>query len=182
MLSAFQSFAAQTISSLLAMIIPLSTQCDLTQKGSFLIEPTILRVIINNNSIPWLQIIVSIYICLFCGLFRLIIRVVFVLEEREATGLNSLTGGINDPPRYSMPVLIECAILGSPEQKLTYGELRITLKTRFRHFQREEDEGSKSWEVSKQLPKERKIPKVVVAGFSSRRLLDRESQCASLQP
>lgn len=62
-------------------------------------------------------------------------------------GLNSLAGGVNDPPRYSMPVLIECAILGSPQQKLTYGELRITLKTRFRHFQREEDEGSKSWEV-----------------------------------
>ncbi|GJJ08709.1 hypothetical protein Clacol_002928 [Clathrus columnatus] len=69
-----------------------------------------------------------------------------LFEEREAMGLNSLAGDLYDPPRYSMPVLIECAILGSPQLKLTYGELRITLKTRFRHFQREENEGSKSWE------------------------------------
>ena len=71
-----------------------------------------------------------------------------VLQERESLGLNTLDCEFGQPPQHSMPVIIECAILGSPHQKLTLSELRLTLKRRFRHYEHEEEKGVKSWEVS----------------------------------
>lgn len=46
-----------------------------------------------------------------------------------------------------MPLIIECAILGSPQQRLTLAELRSTLKRRFRYYEKEEEKGVKSWEA-----------------------------------
>lgn len=63
-------------------------------------------------------------------------------------GLNTLDCAFGQPPQHSMPIIIECAILGSPHQKLTLSELRLTLKRRFRHYEKEEEKGIKSWEVS----------------------------------
>ncbi|KAF8589867.1 hypothetical protein K439DRAFT_274986 [Ramaria rubella] len=68
------------------------------------------------------------------------------LQERERLGLNTLDCEPGQPPLHSMPIIIECAILGSPHQKLTLSELRITLKRRFRHYEQEEAKGVKSWE------------------------------------
>lgn len=68
------------------------------------------------------------------------------LEERENLGLNSLEGDRDQQPQYSMPLIIECAILGSPHQRLTLAELRSTLKRRFRYYEKEEEKGVKSWE------------------------------------
>ena len=71
-----------------------------------------------------------------------------ILQDREDMGLNTLDCEFGEPPPHSMPVIIECAILGSPYQKLTLSELRMTLKRRFRHYEIEEEKGVKSWEVS----------------------------------
>lgn len=71
-----------------------------------------------------------------------------IFQERESLGLNTLDCEFGQPPQHSMPVIIECAILGSPHQKLTLSELRLTLKRRFRHYEQEEEKGVKSWEVS----------------------------------
>jgi hypothetical protein len=71
-----------------------------------------------------------------------------IIKEREVLGLNSLDGEPGMPPLYSMPIIIECAILGSPHQKLTLAELRLTLKKRFGYYEKEEEKGVKSWEVS----------------------------------
>ncbi|GJJ08712.1 hypothetical protein Clacol_002931 [Clathrus columnatus] len=68
------------------------------------------------------------------------------MEERENLGLNSLDGDLDQAPLYSMPLIIECAILGSPHQRLTLSELRSTLKRRFRYYEKEEEKGVKSWE------------------------------------
>ncbi|KAF8512511.1 hypothetical protein JB92DRAFT_3117131 [Gautieria morchelliformis] len=69
-----------------------------------------------------------------------------ILQERENLGLNTLDCEFGRPPQHSMPIIIECAILGSPQQKLTLSELRLTLKRRFRYYEQEEEKGIKSWE------------------------------------
>jgi len=71
-----------------------------------------------------------------------------IIRQRESLGLNALDGEPGKPPLYSMPIIIECAILGSPHQKLTLAELRLTLKKRFPFYEKEEEKGVKSWEVS----------------------------------
>ncbi|KAF8526278.1 hypothetical protein BU17DRAFT_83100 [Hysterangium stoloniferum] len=68
------------------------------------------------------------------------------LQQRESVGLNSLDGDLEQQPLYSMPLIIECAILGAPQQKLTLAELRITLKQRFHYYGKEEEKGVRSWE------------------------------------
>jgi len=68
------------------------------------------------------------------------------LEHRESVGLNSLDGDLEQQPLYSMPLIIECAILGAPQQKLTLAELRTTLKKRFHYYGQEEEKGVRSWE------------------------------------
>lgn len=70
------------------------------------------------------------------------------IQQRETVGLNSLNGDLDQPPLYAMPRIIECAIMGSPRQKLTLSELRVTLKRRFRYYEKEEARGVRSWEVS----------------------------------
>ncbi|KIJ50952.1 hypothetical protein M422DRAFT_27072 [Sphaerobolus stellatus SS14] len=67
-------------------------------------------------------------------------------KRLDLVGLNSLDGDIEQPPLYAMPLIIECAILGSPQQRLTLSELRLTLKKRFRYYEKEEGKGVKSWE------------------------------------
>ncbi|KIJ51611.1 hypothetical protein M422DRAFT_243906 [Sphaerobolus stellatus SS14] len=40
-----------------------------------------------------------------------------------------------------MTLIIECAILGSPQQRFTLSQLRLTLKKRFRYYEKEEGDG-----------------------------------------
>ncbi|KIJ43130.1 hypothetical protein M422DRAFT_253633 [Sphaerobolus stellatus SS14] len=48
-------------------------------------------------------------------------------KHLDLVGLNSLDGDIEQPPLYAIPLIIECAILGSPQQTLTLSELPLTL-------------------------------------------------------
>ncbi len=55
---------------------------------------------------------------------------------------------MGETPLRCMPVLIECAILGSPHQLLTVAELRVAIKKRFSFYEKEDEKGSKTWWVS----------------------------------
>src|SRR6266481_7133943 len=69
-------------------------------------------------------------------------------SECDRVGLNSIEGEMGETPLHCMPVLIECAILGSPHQLLTVAELWVAIKKRFSFYEKEDEKGSKTWWVS----------------------------------
>ena len=64
---------------------------------------------------------------------------------RDCLGLNSINSKPGAAQLYCMPLLIECAILGSPHQKLTLEELHLTLK---KFYKEEKGHDREAWEVS----------------------------------
>jgi hypothetical protein len=74
---------------------------------------------------------------------------VFVLlanYEPSPMNLNSLGDGEpGERPKYTMSVIIKCAVLGSPHQRLTLNELYEAIELRYSFFK--DLEKKQSWRV-----------------------------------
>lgn len=68
---------------------------------------------------------------------------------RETMGLNLLQSNelasfSFHPPKHTRRIIVECALLGSPTLKLTFAELCVALRLRFRYFD-EENHRTSTW-------------------------------------
>lgn len=61
-------------------------------------------------------------------------------------GLDELDRHSPHPPRHTRRIIVECALLGAPALKLTFAELCVALRLRFRYFD-EEDHRTSTWRV-----------------------------------
>jgi len=60
--------------------------------------------------------------------------------QRDALGLQTLRAGpIDHCPQDTIRDIISCAILGSPNQMLTLGDIRQAMRLRYGHFVKKHD-------------------------------------------